>query len=74
MRNFAWESEPTTGCVNRDWDRRACGEQDQARPPFVDPEPAAVRRLLAAAADGSAVVAKVHAESRCRAIACGAES
>ena len=74
MRNLAPENEPTTEGLDRNRERLTCGDQDRARPPFVDAEPGTVRRLLAAAADGSALVIKVHAEARPRGVGCGAES
>jgi len=74
MRSIAPENQATTEGLDRGRERLACGDQNDAKPPFVDAEPEAVRRLLAAAADGSAVVIQVHAQARPREVASGAES
>lgn len=72
MRSIAPENERTTEGLDRGRKRVACGDQDHARPPFVDQEPQVVRRLLAAAADGLALVIKAQGAAPC-AVACGAE-
>jgi len=74
MRNIAPESQATTEGLDRGRELLACRDQDHARPPLVDANPEAVRRLLAAAADGSALVIKVQTEARPREAGCGAES